>query len=80
MEHGWVCPARARVSCAIIVLELEPLPQQVGVLIEDITEFLQLQFPVRVVSAFPSPFGVGLFQFQNPVQRALSLGCFAYTY
>ena len=36
-------------------------------------EFLQLQFPVRVVLAFPSPFGIGLFEFQNPVQRACLL-------
>ena len=36
-------------------------------------EFLQLQFPVRVVSAFPFPFGIRLFEFQNPVQRACLL-------
>ena len=38
--------------------------------LEDIIEFLQLQFSVRVVSTFPSPFGIGLFEFQNPVQHA----------
>ena len=36
-------------------------------------EFLQLQFPVSVVSAFPFPFGIRLFEFQNPVQRACLL-------
>jgi len=78
VEHGWQRPARARVALggeplrrhedyAIIEMQPEPLPAQVGVLIEEIIDFLQEQFPVRVVSAFPSPFGVGLFQFQNPV-------------
>ena len=50
-----------------------PPPQQVQGLLEEIVEFLQLQFLVRVVSAFPSPFGIGLFEFQNPVQRACLL-------
>ena len=78
MEHGWQRPARARVALggeplrrheeyAVIEMQPEPLLVQVGLLIEEITDFLQEQFPVRVVSAFPSPFGVGLFQFQNPV-------------
>ena len=84
VEHGWLRPAQARVALGgetlrrheeytIIELEPEPLPQQVGALIDDIVDFLQDPFPVRVVSAFPSPFGVGLFQLQNPVQRACLL-------
>ena len=84
VEHGWLRPARARVApggeplrrheeYTSIELEPEPLPQQVGALIDDIVDFLQDPFPVKVVSAFPSPFGVGLFQLQNPVQRACLL-------
>jgi hypothetical protein len=38
-------------------------------LLHDISEFLEEQFPVRILSAFPSPLGLGLFQFENPIQR-----------
>jgi len=38
-------------------------------LLQEVTDFLQHEFPVRVLSAFPSPLGLGLFQFENPVQR-----------
>ena len=32
-------------------------------------DFLQQDFPVRVLSAFPSPLGLGLYQFESQVQR-----------
>ena len=32
-------------------------------------DFLQQEFPVRVLSAFPSPLGLGLYQFESQVQR-----------
>ena len=60
VQHGWEQPARARVALGgepprrheeYAIIELEPLPplQQVQALLEEIVEFLQLQFPVRVV-------------------------------
>jgi hypothetical protein len=38
-------------------------------IIQDVVAFLQQNFPMRVVSAFPSPLGLGLFQFEDPIQR-----------
>ena len=72
VEHGWQRPARARVALggelprrhqqyAILMLELEPLPAQVQEIIHDVVGFLQQDFPMRVVSAFTSPMGLGLF-------------------
>lgn len=46
----------------------EPTPAQVPGLLHDVREFLEHDFYVRVVSAYPSPLGLGLFQFENPVQ------------
>ncbi|CAO2144477.1 unnamed protein product [Urochloa humidicola] len=80
VEDGWLRPARTRVALggepprrheqyAIIRLQPEPAQAQVIDLIQDLSEFLEDEFPVRVVSAFPSPLGLGLFQFESPVQR-----------
>ena len=80
VEHGWQRPARARIALggepphrheefAILELEPEPVPAQVPELIHDVVHFLQQDFPVRVLSAFPSPLGLGLFQFEDQIQR-----------
>ena len=74
-------PARTRVALggeppkrheqfAIVTLEPEPQPVQVCNLIHHVSAFLQQNFPVRVASAFPSPFGLGLFELEDPIQRA----------
>ncbi|CAN6171614.1 unnamed protein product [Urochloa humidicola] len=82
VEGGWLRPARSRVAlggepprqheqCAIIRLQPEPAQEQVTDLIQDVSEFLEDEFPVRVQSGFPSPLGLGLFQFDSPVQRQI---------
>ena len=84
VELGWMRPARARVALggeppkrheqfAIVTLEPEPQPTQVCNLIHHVSAFLQQNFPVRVASAFPSPFGLGLFELEDPIQRACLL-------
>ncbi|CAO1939557.1 unnamed protein product [Urochloa humidicola] len=80
VEQGWQRPARSRVALggepprrheqyAIVRLEPEPIADQVQDLLNDVSEMLEHDFPVRVVSSFPSPLGLGLFQFDSPVQR-----------
>lgn len=80
VEHGWARPTRTRVALggeslrcheqySMIELTPEPLLAQVVDLLQDVSEFLEEQFPVRVLSAFPSPLGWGLFQLENPTQR-----------
>jgi hypothetical protein len=80
VEHGWHRPARARVALggepprrheqyAIISLEPEPQQDQVPGILQQVSEFLEHNFHVDVVSSFPSPLGLGLFRFANPVQR-----------
>ena len=84
VDHGWQRPARARVALggepprrheqyAILSLQPEPTQAQVHHLLEEVSEFLQQEYPVRVISAFPSPLGLGLFQFENPIKRELLL-------
>ncbi|RLN35671.1 hypothetical protein C2845_PM03G28780 [Panicum miliaceum] len=84
VEQGWLRPARCRVALggepprrheqyAIISLLPEPLQAQVPDLIRDVTEAIEDDFLVRVVSAFPSPLGLGLFQLESPVQRQVLL-------
>ncbi|CAO2152121.1 unnamed protein product [Urochloa humidicola] len=79
IEQGWLRLARSRVALGgepprrheqytIIRLEPEPMQAQVLDLIQD---FLEQDFPVHVVSAYPSPLGLGLFQFDSPVQRQI---------
>ena len=50
-------------------MEPEPELPQVPELLQEVADFLQHEFPVRAFSAFPSPLGLGLFQFENLVQR-----------
>jgi len=80
VDHGWQRPARARVALGgepprrheqYAILELDPAPAPAHVLeiIHDVVHFLQQEFLVRVVSAFPSPLGLGLFKFDDPIQR-----------
>ena len=80
VDHGWQRPARTRVALggeppqrheqfAILSLEPEPAPQQVPELLHEVVDFRQQEFPVRVLSAFPSPLGLGLYQFESQVQR-----------
>ena len=84
VEHGWMRPARARVALggepikrheqyAIITVEPALQLNQVRNMIHHVSAFLQHEFSVRVVSAFPSPFGLGLFEFEDPIQRACLL-------
>jgi hypothetical protein len=80
VEHGWNRPARARVALGgepprrheqYAVLTIDPAPQhdQVHQLLQQVSEFLEQAFGVNVVSIFPSPLGLGLFQFENPIHR-----------
>ncbi|CAO2150252.1 unnamed protein product [Urochloa humidicola] len=80
LEQAWQRPARSRVALggepprrheqyAIITLEPPPMAEQIPDIIEDVAETLEHDFPVRVVSSFPSPLGLGLFQLESPVQR-----------
>ncbi|CAN6164029.1 unnamed protein product [Urochloa humidicola] len=84
IKDGWLHLARSRVALggepprrheqySIIRLLPEPAQDQVINLIQDVSDFLEDEFPVRVVSAFPSPLGLGLFQFDSPVQRQILL-------
>lgn len=66
-------PPRWHEQYAVLVLEPEPLQDQVRDIIEEVTEMLVHDFPVRVVNAFPSPLGLGLFQFESTVQRTTLL-------
>jgi hypothetical protein len=38
-------------------------------ILHDVIEMLEQDFPVGVVSAFPSSLGLGLFQFESVIQR-----------
>jgi len=62
-------PARRHEQYAILSMEPEPVQEQVHELLHEVVAFLQHEFPVRVVSAFPSPLGLGLFQLENPIKR-----------
>ena len=84
VDHGWLRPARACIALggeplrrneqfAIIAMEPEPPQDQVHGRLEEVTEFLQQEFLVRVISAFPSPLGLGLFEFDNQIQREVLL-------
>ncbi|CAN6199417.1 unnamed protein product [Urochloa humidicola] len=84
LEQAWDRPARSRVALggepprrheqyAIIGLEPEPIQEQVVDILADVSETLEQDFPVRVASSFPSPLGLGLFQFESPVQRQILL-------
>ena len=46
---------------------------QVQGFLEEISEFQQQEFPVRINSAFPSPLGLGLFEFGSQLQREVLL-------
>jgi len=54
-------PPRRHEQYAIITLEPEPIQEQVHDLIHDVSVMIEQDFPVRIVSAFLSPFGLGLF-------------------
>jgi hypothetical protein len=80
VEHGWQWLARSRVALggepvcrhkqyAILELEPEPAPAQVMGLLHEVSAFLEHDFGVRVMLAFPSPLGLGLFQLEDVVQR-----------
>jgi len=60
VDHGWQRPARARVALggepprrheqyAILSLQPEPTQAQVHHLLEEVSEFLQQEYPVRVI-------------------------------
>ena len=62
-------PTHHHEQYAILAMEPEQPQDQAQEIIHEVVAFLQHEFPVRVVSAFPSPLGLGLFQFENPIQR-----------
>jgi len=80
IEHGWQRPARARVALggeaprrheeyAILTLDLAPAPQVAAEVLDQLVDQLEHQFPVRVLSHFLLPLGLGLVQFGSPMQR-----------
>lgn len=84
VNQGWLRPARSRVALggepprrheqfAILVLQPEPVQEQVWDIILEVREMLEHDFPMRIVTAFPSPLGLGLFELENPVQRTTLL-------
>jgi hypothetical protein len=79
VEHGWQRTARSRVDVsgepvrhheqyAIFELEPEPAPTQVMGLLHKVSAFLEHDFGIRVMSSFPSPLGLGLFQLEDVVR------------
>lgn len=84
IDQGWLCPARSRVCLggepprrheqyAILTLNPEPMQAQVPDLIHDVVAMLEHDFPVRLVSVWPSTLGLGLFEFESTLQRATLL-------
>ena len=68
VDHGWQRPARTRVALggepphrheqfAILALELEPTQQQIPDLLHEVFDFLQQDFPVRVLLLSPLRWG-----------------------
>lgn len=81
-EHGWQRPARSCIALggepphhheeyAIVVMNPPPPNDEVEVVIEAVCEALEWQFEVRVLSAFRSPLGLGLFRFGSTVHRQI---------
>jgi len=62
-------PTRRHEQYEILSMEPEPVQAQVYELLHEVVAFLQHEFPVRVISTFLSPLGLGLFQLENPIQR-----------
>lgn len=80
VEDGWLRLARARLALggepprrheeyAIVSMELLPHPLHARLALTDIVNFLQEHFPVRILSSFLSPLGLGLLEFGSTVQR-----------
>ncbi|WVZ57952.1 hypothetical protein U9M48_008279 [Paspalum notatum var. saurae] len=84
VELGWQRPARARVALGgdlprcheeyvIVTMNLAPPAHQVPVVIAQAVQLFEAEFHVRVITAFRSPLGLGLFQFGSTVQRQILL-------
>jgi hypothetical protein len=80
VENGWHRLARTRVAIggepprrheeyAIVSLEPPPHPAHARVTLAYVVNLLQQNFPVRVLSSFLSPLGLGLLEFGSAVQR-----------
>ncbi|CAN6196796.1 unnamed protein product [Urochloa humidicola] len=80
VEDGWLRPARSRVALggepprrhedyAIITLHPQPADEFVLEALRDVVEHLEDEFPVRILSHYRSPLGLGLVQFQSASQR-----------
>lgn len=80
IEDGWQRPARARVALggeaprrheeyAILTLNPAPPPNEAAAVLDQLVDQLEDQFPMRVLSHFLSPLGLGLVQFGSPMQR-----------
>lgn len=50
-------------------MEPPPHPMHARVALTDVVNFLEAHFPVRVLSSFLSPLGLGLVEFGSTVQR-----------
>lgn len=85
IEQGWNRLARSRVALGgepprrheqFAIISLEPAPEvqaQIPELIHEVVAMIHHDFPVRVVTAFPSPLGLGLFELESTVQRSALL-------
>jgi hypothetical protein len=80
VEDGWLRSTRARLALAgdpprrheeyaIMSTEPPPHPMHVWLALTDVVNFLQEHFPVRILSSFLSPIGLGLLEFGSSVQR-----------
>lgn len=80
VEHGWLRPARSRVvlggypprrheEYGIITLIPEPPEHIVLEALQAVVDHLEQAFPVRIMSIFRSPLGLGLVKFQSANQR-----------
>lgn len=85
IEQGWNRPARSGVALGgepprrheqFAILTFHPPPEvqaQIPEIIHEVRHMIQHDFPIRVRSAFPSPLGLGLFEFDSTVQRQILL-------
>lgn len=80
VEHGWLHPARSRVALGgepprrheeyrNITLVPEPPEHVVLEALQAVVDHLEQGFPVRILSSFRSPLGLGLVKFQSASQR-----------
>lgn len=80
VEDGWLRPMWARLALGgepprghkeytIVSMEPPPHPMHARLALTDVINFVQEHFPVRIMSSFLSPLGLGLLEFGSSVQR-----------